>query len=129
MMPVIGLLSGLSSNTRLIGAFNQGLKESGFIEGQNVAIEYRFAVGEYGRLPALAAELIDKRVAVIATIGENAAKAAQITSRGTIPIVFALGDEASIVLAQILPVLAALGILLARSGLNCSVSFSPRRPS
>jgi putative ABC transport system substrate-binding protein len=92
-MPVIGLLSGWSSSARLTGAFNQGLEESGFIEGRNVAIEYRFAVGEYGRLPALAAELVDKRIAVIATMGENAAKAAQIASRGAIPIVFALGDD------------------------------------
>jgi putative tryptophan/tyrosine transport system substrate-binding protein len=108
-IPVIGLLSGLPSNARLIGAFNQGLKESGFIEGRNVAIEYRFAVGEYGRMPALAAELIDKRVAVIATMGENAAKAAQIASRGTTPVVFALGDD---------PVALGLVASLNRPGAN-----------
>jgi putative tryptophan/tyrosine transport system substrate-binding protein len=65
-MPVIGLLSGLSAGVT-VSAFQQGLKEAGFIEGQNVAFEYRFANGQYDRLPAMAADLVSKRVAVIAT--------------------------------------------------------------
>jgi putative tryptophan/tyrosine transport system substrate-binding protein len=79
-LPVIGLLSGLSAG-RTVNDFLQGLKESGFVEGQNVAIEYRFANGQYDRLPGLAAELMEKKVAVIATLGENAAKAAQTARR------------------------------------------------
>jgi ABC-type uncharacterized transport system substrate-binding protein len=92
-MPAVGILSGLSSAGPGLAAFKQGLKESGFVEGQNVVFEYRFAVGEYQRLPTLAADLVKKGVTVIATLGENAAKAAQVASAGTVPIVFALGDD------------------------------------
>ena len=92
-VPVIGLLSGLSAAGSPLAAFKQGLQRSGFTEGQSVAFANRFAVGEYDRLPALAADLVNERVAVIATFGENAAKAAQVASRGAIPIVFALGDD------------------------------------
>jgi putative ABC transport system substrate-binding protein len=92
-MPVVGLLSGVSAAGVPLVAFDQGLKESGFVEGQNVAIERRFADGQYDRLPALATNLINMRVAVIATFGENAAKAAQVASAGAIPIVFSLGDD------------------------------------
>jgi putative ABC transport system substrate-binding protein len=92
-MPVIGLLTGVSATAAPLLGFRQGLKESGFVEGQNVAIEYRFAEGQYERMPELAADLVAKRVSVIATIGENAAKAAQAASAGAIPIVFALGDD------------------------------------
>jgi putative ABC transport system substrate-binding protein len=91
-IPSIGLLSGLSPG-RTIDAFLEGLKESGFVDGQNVDIEYRFASGHYNQLPALAEELVAKKVAVIATLGENAAKAAQAASGGAIPVVFSLGDD------------------------------------
>jgi ABC-type uncharacterized transport system substrate-binding protein len=91
--PLIGLLSGQSPGVA-VDDFRQGLKESGFVEGQNVAIEYRFASGQYDKLPGLAAELVDKKVAVLATFGEkNAAKAAQAASGGVVPVVFALGDD------------------------------------
>jgi putative ABC transport system substrate-binding protein len=92
-MSVIGMLSGLPVAAPGLAAFKQGLQDSGFVEGQNVTFDYRFAVGQYDQLPALAADLVNKRVAVIATMGENAAKAAQLASAGTIPIVFALGDD------------------------------------
>jgi putative tryptophan/tyrosine transport system substrate-binding protein len=96
-MPVIGLLSGFAgAGTAPEVAFRQGLQESGFVEGQNVAIEYRRADGQYDRLAALAANLIGLRVAVIATLGEaaaHAAKAARSAAAGTIPIVFSLGDN------------------------------------
>jgi putative tryptophan/tyrosine transport system substrate-binding protein len=97
-MQVIGFLSPISATNAgiFLDAFRQGLKESGFIEGQNVRIEYRWAEGQYDRLPALAADLVRMRVAVIATMGDGvyAAKAAQ-PAKGSsaIPIVFALGDD------------------------------------
>src|SRR5262245_30891291 len=91
--PIVGLLSGVSAAGTPSAAYREGLKESGFVEGQNVAIEYRFADGRYDRLPAFASELVNKRVAVIATMGENAAKAAQVASGGVTPVVFAIGDD------------------------------------
>jgi putative ABC transport system substrate-binding protein len=79
-MPVIGYLSpgNPNSQSEAIAAFQQGLKETGFIDGQNIAIEYRFADGQFGRLPALAAELARRPVTVIAATpgAAPAAKAA-----------------------------------------------------
>src|SRR5215467_13452212 len=74
-MPVIGVLgSGLPGlwAAPLFAAFDQGLSETGYVEGQNVAIEYRFAEGHYDRLPALAADLVRRQVAVIFASGSNA---------------------------------------------------------
>src|SRR5215468_9629576 len=71
-MPVIGLLRDSPPAASFLAGLQQGLKEVGFIEGQNVALEYRVADGQYDRLPGLAAELVNKRVAVIAAMGENA---------------------------------------------------------
>src|SRR5262245_65553743 len=70
-IPVIGYLSARSreDTSHLIAAFQRGLAEDGYIEGQNVAIEYRFAVGEYDRLPSMAAEFVHRQGAVIATTG------------------------------------------------------------
>ena len=89
-MPVIGILSSLSSSniTSRLPPFRQGLKESGYTEGQNVAIEYHVAEGQYDRLPALAADLVDRKVALIfAAGGADPAKAAKAATT-TIPIVF-----------------------------------------
>jgi putative ABC transport system substrate-binding protein len=91
-MPLIGLLSGIAPG-KYVSDFLQGLKEAGFIEGQNVAVEYRFASGQYDKLPGLATELTDKKVAVIATVGENAVKAAQVASKGVTPVIFSMGDD------------------------------------
>ena len=93
-MPVVGYLSphlpGPSAS--LTGAFRQGLKDSGYVEGENVTIIYRWAEGQWDRLPALATELLHQRVAVIAAFGLSAAFAAK-AATPAIPIVFSVGDD------------------------------------
>lgn len=94
-LPVIGFLSGGSpaSFAHLVAAFLEGLAEAGFVDGQNVAIEYRWAEGDYARLPALAAELVSEDVAVIlASGGDPPARAAK-AATSSIPIVFTGSDD------------------------------------
>src|SRR6516164_3021120 len=88
-MPVIGFLqSGSPGPTAHMGAaFHQGLKEAGYVEGQNVGIIYRYAEGQYDRLSALVADLLDRKVALIGAFGPPAAQAAKAATT-TIPIVF-----------------------------------------
>jgi putative ABC transport system substrate-binding protein len=92
--PVIGYLhfASPSSFAYQIAAFRQGLSETGFAEGRNVAIEYRWAEGRYDRLPALAADLVDRKVNVIVAVGFPGTRAAK-TATSTIPIVFIVGDD------------------------------------
>jgi putative tryptophan/tyrosine transport system substrate-binding protein len=88
-LPVIGFLNGGSANTSsTLVPFLQGLKESGFVEGQNIHIEYRWADGRYERLPTMAADLVNRRVAVIAAIGGQFPAIAAKAATATIPIVF-----------------------------------------
>jgi putative ABC transport system substrate-binding protein len=93
-MPVIGFLSGSSPANRahLVTAFRQGVRESGYVEGHNVAIEYRWAQNQYDRLPDLIADLARRQVAVIAATDAPSAIAAKV-SNTTIPIVFATGND------------------------------------
>ena len=109
-MPLIGFLSPGSPESdvvRLTGV-RQGLKESGYAEGQNVAIEYCFAYGQNDRLPALAADLVDRRVAGIVTVGTPATLAAKATTT-TVPIVFNIAVD---------PVQFGLAASLSRPGGN-----------
>jgi putative ABC transport system substrate-binding protein len=94
-MPVIGFLSSLSPNasTESLAAFRQGLNETGYIEHRSVGIEYRWAEGRYDRLPALAADLINHRVAVLFTTGGLMPALAAKAATSTIPIVFVGGSD------------------------------------
>jgi putative ABC transport system substrate-binding protein len=92
-IPVVGFIrnTSLLDSTQLLIAFRQGMKETGFVEGQNVAIEYRWAEGQDDRLQALVADLIERKVAVIAANSPSALAAKAATT--TIPIVFTTGDD------------------------------------
>jgi putative ABC transport system substrate-binding protein len=94
-MPVIGFLNAASPGPlrQQITAFLVGLKESGYVEGQNVAIEYRWAEGQYDRLPALVADLVNQRVSLIVSGGGAPAVLAAKAATTTIPIVFSLGTD------------------------------------
>ena len=93
-MPVVGYLSAHlpGASAPLTEAFRQGLKDSGYVEGENVTIIYRWAEGQSDRFPALATELLHKRVAVIAAFGNSAALAAKAATTA-IPIVFSSGED------------------------------------
>jgi putative ABC transport system substrate-binding protein len=95
VVPVVGYLNGQSRDGLLprLTAFLDGLREQGFIEGRNVMIEYRFADGQYNRLSALAADLVDRHVSVIASGGSTEASIAAKSATSTIPIVFSMGSD------------------------------------
>jgi len=93
--PVIGYLHSGSSSpyAHLVAAFREGLRESGYVEGQNVAIEFRWAEGRYDQLPALAADLVGRRVAVIVAQGGDPPPLAAKSATSTIPIVFTISSD------------------------------------
>ena len=112
-LPVVGVVSGQSSHadTRNSAAFHKGLNETGYVDGNNVPVEYHWIAGQYDRLPALMADLVRRQVAVIATTGNNATALAAKAATSTIPIVFSVGED---------PVKMGLVASLARPGGNAT---------
>jgi putative tryptophan/tyrosine transport system substrate-binding protein len=94
-MPVIGFLSSRSADdsTRATAQFRQGLAEAGYVEGRNVAIEFRWAQGQFNRLPTLATELVSRPVAVLAAVGGAQTPRAAMAATTSIPIVFGIGED------------------------------------
>jgi putative ABC transport system substrate-binding protein len=112
-MPIVGFVSGRSAeaSVRQAAAFRKGLNEIGFVESQNVMVEYHWLEGQYNRLPSLMADLVRRRVAVVATPGSNPAALAAKAATATIPIVFGVGED---------PVKLGLVATLARPGGNAT---------
>ena len=110
-MPVIGFPNNTSpeANADLLRAFRQGLKETGFVEGENVAVDYRWADNQLDRLSGLATDLVHRRVAVIVTTGGTTAASAAKAATATIPVAFVVGED---------PVRVGLVASLARPGGN-----------
>ena len=118
--PIIGFVNGRAADTasvRPAAAFRDGLSETGYLEGQNVMVEYHWLEGQYDRLPSLMGDLVRRRVAIIATPGSNPAALAAKAATTTIPIVFGVSEDA-----------VSMGLVasLARPGGNATgINFFP----
>jgi putative ABC transport system substrate-binding protein len=114
-LPVIGVVNGgsLDASARYVAAFRKGLSETGYVDGQNVTVEYHWLEGQYDRLPALMADLVRRRVAVIATPGTTPGTIAAKAATATIPIVFGVAED---------PVQLGFVASLARPGGNATGS-------
>ena len=110
-MPVVGFVAGGSPDIRRASAFGKGLNEAGYVERQNVTVEYYWLDGHYDRLPSLMADLVHRRVAVISTPGSNPAALAAKAATTAVPIVFGIGED---------PVRLGLVASLARPGSNAT---------
>ena len=112
-MPVVGLVNGGSADAavRFVAAFRKGLNETGYVEGQNVTVEYHWLEGQYDRVPALMADLVRRRVAVIVTPSIATVALAAEAATATIPIVFGIGED---------PVQRGLVANMARPGGNAT---------
>jgi putative tryptophan/tyrosine transport system substrate-binding protein len=112
-LPLVGFINGFSADAsaRYVAAFRKGLNETGYVEGQNVTVEYHFLNGQYDHLPALMADLVRRQMGVIATPGSNVSALAAKAATGTIPIVFSVGED---------PVQLGLVASLARPGGNAT---------